>query len=56
MLITERVLCVIDGGKGLHKAVQDVLGTAAVIQRCQLIRRAICRRCCRNPGRRTCAR
>jgi len=34
--ITERVLCVIDGGKGLRKAVQDVLGTAAVIQRCQL--------------------
>jgi putative transposase len=30
------VLCVIDGGKGLRKAVQDVLGTAAVIQRCQL--------------------
>jgi transposase-like protein len=36
LVITERVLCVIDGGKGLHKAVQDVLGTAAVIQRCQL--------------------
>jgi len=34
--ITERVLCVIDGGKGVRKAVQDVLGTAAVIQRCQL--------------------
>ena len=34
--ITERVLCVLDGGKGLRKAVQDVLGTAAVIQRCQL--------------------
>jgi putative transposase len=32
----ERVLCVIDGGKGLRKAVQDVLGTAAVIQRCQV--------------------
>lgn len=32
----ERVLCVIDGGKGLRKAVQDVLGTAAVIQRCQI--------------------
>ena len=26
----------IDGGKGLRKAVQDVLGTAAVIQRCQI--------------------
>jgi putative transposase len=34
--IADRVLCVIDGGKGLRKAVQDVLGTAAVIQRCQL--------------------
>ena len=36
LVITERVLCVIDGGKGLRKAVQDVLGTAAVIQRCQI--------------------
>ena len=26
LVITERVLCVIDGGKGLRKAVQDVLG------------------------------
>jgi transposase-like protein len=34
--ITDRVLCVIDGGKGLRRALQDVLGTAAVIQRCQL--------------------
>jgi putative transposase len=32
----DRVLCVIDGGKGLRRALQDVLGTAAVIQRCQL--------------------
>ena len=31
--ITERVLCVIDGGKGLRKAVQDVRGTAAVSSR-----------------------
>jgi transposase-like protein len=31
-----RVLCVIDGGKGLRKALVDVLGDAAVIQRCQL--------------------
>jgi putative transposase len=31
-----RVLCVIDGGKGLRKALDDVLGTGAVIQRCQL--------------------
>ena len=36
LTISERVLCVIDGGKGLRKAVQDVLGTAAVIQRCQV--------------------
>ena len=36
LLIKGRVLCVIDGGKGLRKAVQDVLGTAAVIQRCQV--------------------
>ncbi len=34
--ITDRVLCVIDGGKGLRRALQDVLGAAAVIQRCQL--------------------
>src|SRR5213594_359739 len=31
-----RVLCVIDGGKGLRKALEEVLGTRAVIQRCQL--------------------
>jgi transposase-like protein len=31
-----QVLCVIDGGKGLRKALEDVLGTGAVIQRCQL--------------------
>jgi transposase-like protein len=31
-----RVLCVIDGGKGIHKALTDVLGDRAVIQRCQL--------------------
>jgi transposase-like protein len=30
------VLCVIDGGKGLRRALQVVLSTAAVIQRCQL--------------------
>jgi putative transposase len=34
-----RVLCVIDGGKGLRKALADVLGAAAVIQRCQLHKR-----------------
>jgi len=31
-----RVLCVIDGGKGLRKALGDVLGDAALVQRCQL--------------------
>jgi len=36
LTITDRVLCVIDGGKGLRRALQDVLGAAAVIQRCQL--------------------
>ena len=36
LTVTERVLCVIDGGKGLRKAMQDVFGTAAVIQRCQV--------------------
>ena len=36
LVTIERVLCVIDGGTGLRKAVQAVLGTAAVIQRCQL--------------------
>lgn len=34
--IDGRVLCVIDGGKGLRKALGDVLGAAALIQRCQL--------------------
>lgn len=36
LTIDGRVLCVIDGGKGLRKALGDVLGDAAVIQRCQL--------------------
>jgi putative transposase len=31
-----RVLCVIDGGKGLRKALGNVLGDAALVQRCQL--------------------
>ncbi len=30
------ILCVIDGGKGIRKALQDVLGDRAVIQRCQV--------------------
>ena len=29
------ILCVIDGGKGLHKGLKDVLDDRAVIQRCQ---------------------
>jgi transposase-like protein len=37
--IDGRVLCVIDGGKGLRKALDDVLGAAVVIQRCQLHKR-----------------
>lgn len=36
LTVDRRVLCVIDGGKGLRKALADVLGDAAVIQRCQL--------------------
>src|SRR5262245_22334572 len=36
LTIDGRVLCVIDGGKGLRKALADVLGDAAVVQRCQL--------------------
>jgi hypothetical protein len=36
LTVDGRVLCVIDGGKGLRKALGDVLGDAAVIQRCQL--------------------
>jgi len=36
LAIAGRVLCVIDGGKGVRKALGDVLGDAAVIQRCQV--------------------
>jgi transposase-like protein len=36
LTVDGRVLCVIDGGKGVRKALGDVLGDAAVIQRCQL--------------------
>ena len=32
----ESILCVVDGGKGIRKALVDVLGDLAVIQRCQL--------------------
>lgn len=31
-----RLLCVVDGGKGLRKALVDVLGDLAVVQRCQV--------------------
>jgi len=31
-----RLLCVIDGGKGIRKALSDVLGDLAVVHRCQL--------------------
>ena len=34
--IDESILCVIDGGKGIRKALLDVFGDLAVIQRCQL--------------------
>src|SRR5262249_1439068 len=32
--VSERILCVIDGGKGIRKALEDVFGDLAVIQRC----------------------
>ena len=32
----ESILCVVDGGKGIRKALVDVLGDLAVIQRCQI--------------------
>jgi transposase-like protein len=34
-----RLLCVIDGGQGLRRALQDVFGDVAVIQRCQVHKR-----------------
>jgi putative transposase len=34
--IDRKILCVIDGGKGIRKALCDVLGSSAVIQRCQV--------------------
>lgn len=33
--VEEGLLCLIDGSKGLHKAIESVLGERAVIQRCQ---------------------
>jgi transposase-like protein len=35
MKIDRKILCVIDGGKGIRKSLIDVLGTSAVSQRCQ---------------------
>lgn len=32
--VTEKILCVIDGGKGIRKALDDVLGNLVVVQRC----------------------
>ncbi len=37
--VAGRLLCVIDGGKGLRRALQDVLGDVAVVQRCQVHKR-----------------
>jgi len=34
--IERRVLCVVDGGKGIIKAMRDVLGDLALVQRCQV--------------------
>lgn len=34
--IEDRVLCIIDGGKGIRKSLDDVFGDRAVIQRCQV--------------------
>ena len=33
--VDDPILCIIDGGKGLHKGLKEVLGEQAVIQRCQ---------------------
>jgi transposase-like protein len=37
--VSERILCVIDGGKGIRKALEDVFGDLAVIQRCTVHKR-----------------
>ena len=34
--IDGRILCVVDGGKGIRKSLNDVLGDLVVVQRCQL--------------------
>jgi transposase-like protein len=37
--VTERILCVIDGGKGIRKALDDVFGDLALVQRCTVHKR-----------------
>jgi putative transposase len=37
--VEERILCVIDGGKGIRKALEDVFGDRALIHRCQFHKR-----------------
>jgi len=39
LTVEESILCVIDGGKGIRKALRDVFGDLAVIQRCQIHKR-----------------
>lgn len=39
LTVEGKVLCVIDGGKGIRKAIDDVVGDLAVVQRCQLHKR-----------------
>jgi len=34
--VEDRILCVIDGGKGIRKALIDVFGDLALLQRCQV--------------------
>jgi transposase-like protein len=37
--VSERILCVIDGGKGIRKALGDIFGDLAVVQRCVVHKR-----------------
>lgn len=37
--VDRRILCVMDGAKGIRKAFEDVLGDRAVVQRCQVHKR-----------------
>jgi putative transposase len=34
--VEDKILCIIDGGKGIRKALDDVFGDRALIQRCQV--------------------